>query len=121
VGKRAKKMYRKAKYVETQLRINQSVEGETLEMKVKRIMTNGEPVSDTAPIIYTDRKDGVNPAYNIRTDRFETALEAADLNNKVRIARREGKMKVVVDENVDGVKTIQGTNSDDKTNHAVSE
>ena len=28
------------------------------------------------PLIYTERKTGVNPEYNIRTDRFMIAMEA---------------------------------------------
>ena len=43
-------------------------EREYIEEKVRRITENGEPIKDGAPIIYTERKDGVNPAFNIRTD-----------------------------------------------------
>ena len=32
----------------------------------------------TAPIIYTAKEDGVLPAYNIRTDRFDIAMNAYD-------------------------------------------
>ena len=45
----------------------QTKEGEYIEEKVRRITENNEPIEDGAPIIYTERKDGVNPAYNIRT------------------------------------------------------
>ena len=53
-------------------------EGETIETKVARIVQNKEPITDGAPIISTEKKDGVLPAYNIRTDRFDIALEAMD-------------------------------------------
>ena len=53
-------------------------EGETIETKVARITQNKEPITDSAPIIFTEKKDGVLPAYNIRTDRFDIALEAMD-------------------------------------------
>ena len=36
----------------TKLRINQSVEGETIEMKMRRIVDNKEPITDGAPLIY---------------------------------------------------------------------
>lgn len=62
----------------TLLNINNSTEGETIEMKIERILTLKEPIKDGAPIVYTDRKDGVQPAYDIRTDRFEIAIEAMD-------------------------------------------
>ena len=53
-------------------------EGEYIEEKVRRITENNEPIEDGAPIIYTERKDGVNPAYNIRTDRWEIAQNAME-------------------------------------------
>ena len=54
----------------------ESREGETIEAKVRRIMSNNEPISDQAPLIYTERKDGINPDYDIRSDRFDYALDA---------------------------------------------
>ena len=34
----------------------ETFEGETIETKVNRIVNNGEPIKDGAPIIYTERK-----------------------------------------------------------------
>jgi len=59
-------------------RINNSVEGETIEKKVQRIMNNNEGISDGAPIIYTERNEGVVPEFDIRSDRFDLALDAMD-------------------------------------------
>ena len=53
-------------------------EGESIETKCARILKNKEPITDTAPIIYTAKEDGVLPAYNIRTDRFDIAIDAYD-------------------------------------------
>lgn len=53
-------------------------EGESIETKCARVLENGEPITDTAPIIYTAKEDGVLPAYNIRTDRFDIAMDAYD-------------------------------------------
>ena len=53
------------------------------------IPQNKEPISDGAPIIYTDRKDGVKPEYDIRTDRFELAVEAMNGLHKTHLAKRE--------------------------------
>ena len=44
---------------------------------------------DGAPIIYTERKDGVLPAYDIRTDRWEIAQEAMAKNLKAIDAKRK--------------------------------
>ena len=71
------------------LSINNSLEGESIEAKVCRIVNNGEPISDGAPLIYTERKDGVKEEYNIRTDRFEIALNAMDYVTKSNRAKRK--------------------------------
>lgn len=62
-------------------------EGETLETKIKRIVENNEPITDGAPIIYTNREDGVLPAHNIRTDRWEIAQQAMDAVNQANLAK----------------------------------
>lgn len=53
-------------------------EGESIEEKLRRVLTSKEPIEDTAPLIYTDRKDGIIAAYDHRTDRFELARMAMD-------------------------------------------
>ena len=71
--------------------INETYEGITIETKVNRITQSKEPITDGAPLIYTDRKDGVNPAYDVRTDRFEIALEAFSKIDASRKAKREAR------------------------------
>ena len=41
------------------------VEGERLELKIDRMTQNNEPIGDSAPLIYTPRKDGVIAAYKL--------------------------------------------------------
>lgn len=100
----------------TQFSINTSVEGETIEQKCERIESNKEPITDGAPIIYTERNSGVAPEYNIRTDRFEIALEAMDTVSKAETAKRksytEKKEKSPEGESIQGTEN-QG-NSDSK-------
>lgn len=76
-------------HYKTQIELNDSVEGETIEEKVMRITENNEPITDGAPIIFTDRRDGVLPAYDVRTDRFEIAIEGMDYVAKSNFARRK--------------------------------
>ena len=57
-------------------------------------MNNKEPITDGAPIIYTERKDGVLPEYDIRTDRWDIAIDAMDKVNMDRFAKRENKIDV---------------------------
>lgn len=61
-------------------------EGETIETKCARIMLANEPISETVPLIFTEKKDGILPQYDIRTDRFEIANEAMDAVNRTKVA-----------------------------------
>lgn len=85
-------MYKKQKTVKTSIIVNESIEGETIEQKIERIVNNKEPITDGAPPIYTERKDGVIPAYDIRTDRWELAVDAMDIVDKQNKAKRETKI-----------------------------
>lgn len=60
------------------------VEGERLELKIDRMTQNNEPIGDSAPLIYTPRKDGVIAAYDIRTDKWDIALNAMEKVNQTR-------------------------------------
>ena len=50
----------------SRLKSVEKVEGEHIETKVSRLVQNKEPIKDGAPLIYTEKKDGVIQAYNIR-------------------------------------------------------
>lgn len=69
-------------------------EGESIENKVRRITENNEPITDGAPIIYTSREDGVLPAYNIRTDRWDVAQAAMDAVNQANLAKSKNYGKI---------------------------
>lgn len=89
-------MYKTPKFGQSVIRKYRVTEGETIEMKVERIIQNKEPIKDGAPLIYQERKEGVQPAYNIRTDRMEIALEAMDKHSMAKLAEREAKPGVQV-------------------------
>lgn len=72
----------------------ETFEAETIEEKINRIVNNNEPITDGAPIIYTERKEGVLPEYDIRTDRWDIAINAMDKIHTDRIARRENKAEL---------------------------
>lgn len=92
-------MYKKIKPEPTGFKINNSIEGETIEIKVQRIMNNNDAISDGAPIIYTERKDGVVPEYDIRSDRFEMAIEAMDKLHTDHLAKRMERHTPKIDGN----------------------
>lgn len=75
--------------IRTSIEKNTSIEGETIENKILRIVENKEPITDGAPIIYTDRREGVLAGYNVRTDRFDVALDGMDYVTRSQIAKRD--------------------------------
>ncbi|AXH74907.1 MAG: hypothetical protein [Microviridae sp.] len=101
-------MYKTNILHQSNMHLDNKKEGETIEQKVVRLVQNKEPIKDGVPIIYTDRKEGVNSAYNIRTDRWEIAVDALDRLAKSKEAKRdeiaktaETEMKVVKDNKVE--------------------
>ncbi|AYQ58122.1 hypothetical protein [Microviridae sp.] len=92
---------------------NDSYEGESIEDKVKRLTINNEPIDDGAPLIYTERKEGVKPEYDIRTDRWDVAINAMDVVTKSFNAKRDEKYKEqIAEKNDGGAEPIQGTELD---------
>lgn len=104
-------MYNKNRAAKTSLKVNVTTEGETIEAKIRRIVDNGEPITDGAPLIYTDRADGVLPEYNVRTDRFELAVEAMDGISRNHLAKREARNEKAKDSGNDSA-TAQGGSVD---------
>jgi hypothetical protein len=84
-------MYRKANYHKSSIKSIALIEGEPIEWKIERIMSNNEPIQDGAPEIFTERKEGVISAYNIRTDRWEVACEGMDAVSKSVEAKRDNR------------------------------
>lgn len=64
-------------------------EGQSMEEFLRRAKANKEPIQATAKITYNDRKDGVLPQHDIRTDRFEIALLATDRIHASQAAQRQ--------------------------------
>lgn len=81
---------------------NLTYQADPREVKLRRII-NGES-SDMEdgvfPTIYTEKKDGVQPEFDIRTDRFEVAIDAIDKINQSaadQIAKSKGETEAVKD------------------------
>ena len=79
---------------------NLTYQAEPREVKLRKII-NGETCSmedGVFPTIYTEKKDGVQPEYDIRTDRFEVAIDAMDKINQStanQIAKNKGETESV--------------------------
>lgn len=83
-------MYKKVTRNGSSLQVNNSYEGITVEERIRLMVDNKEPITDSAPLIYTERKDGVRPEFDIRTDRFELAVDKMDAVAKAIRAKRDG-------------------------------
>ena len=71
---------------------NESVEGISIEEKIRVALQDNTPIDGGSPLIYTKRADGVRPEYDIRTDRFDIAIEQA---NKLANAKLLARQKVI--------------------------
>lgn len=89
-------MYKLPKMSASKFNINEGTENaERLETKVKRILTNKEPITDGAPIIHQTRVEGVLPSNDIRADRWDIALEATTASARAEVLQRGVKMDIV--------------------------
>lgn len=82
---------------------------EPREVKLRKIINgeNNNMEDGVFPTIYTEKKDGVQPEFDIRTDRFEIAIDAMDKINQSaanQIAKSKGETEAVKDFGT-GVKT----------------
>lgn len=80
-------MKRKTRFLHVGMFAPMERQGETIETKVARIVENNEPITDGAPIVYTEKKEGVRPEFDIRTDKWEIAQSAMDSVNREKIAK----------------------------------
>lgn len=61
-------------------------EGENILTKIRRILDENEPLTDGAPLIYTPKEDGVRPEFDIRTDKWQIAINAMDRVNAYKLS-----------------------------------
>lgn len=88
---------------------NLTYQAEPREVKLRKIISgeSNNMEDGVFPTIYTEKKDGVLPEYDIRTDRFEVAIDAIDKINQSaaeEIAKNKGETEAVKDFGT-GVKT----------------
>lgn len=66
-------------------------EGQSLEEFLRKAIAGNEPIQATAKLTYNDRKDGVLPQHDIRTDRWELAQEQTTSYHMSRAAMQKGQ------------------------------
>lgn len=86
-------LYIKTKPNKTTINVNKSVEGESIELKIRRITLNREPITDGAELVYTERKNGVDPATDVRTDKWAIAVDAMETVHQTKQGLIKEKMK----------------------------
>ena len=79
---------------------NITYQAEPREVKLRKIISGeaNNMEDGVFPTIYTEKKDGVLPEYDIRTDRFEVAIDAMDkINQSVanQVAKSKGETEAV--------------------------
>lgn len=81
---------------------NLAYQAEPREVKLRKIISGeaNNMEDGVFPTIYTEKRDGVQPEFDIRTDRFEVAIDAMDKINQStanQIAKNKGETEAVKD------------------------
>ena len=84
-------MYKHKISYKTKIKVNESYEAMPLEYEVKKITEEKVPIQSVSPEIFTERKDGVKPEYDIRTDKWLIAELAMEAVSQQQLANRGKK------------------------------
>lgn len=85
---------------------NERTTGETIEEMVRRMVNNGEPIGNPVPLIYTERKDGVLPQYDIRADKYDIAIDSMNHASKAHRTKREERIKTEASDTIAPKETL---------------
>lgn len=80
---------KKVRHITQLTTAEEPVEDKMLEHKLEAMIANEEPIDGTAELIYTKKRDGVLPAYNPRTEKFDNAIEAINNITMAAMAKRK--------------------------------
>lgn len=106
-----KKTYKTKQIKRGTFKCQDNPEGMTIETMVAKFLDNQIDIERSQPLIYTERREGVSAGYDIRTDRFEIALEAMDKSAGSMSAKREDKLRIVKEEDAKG-DSVAGTGNE---------
>lgn len=99
--KRRSGLYPKPSYVRTGLKVRDAKVGETIEQRIRRRLDANEDVEGNdgrAPLLFNENAKEVSPETDIRTDRFEIAIDAMSTNAKRADQAKRAEMSVVKDD-----------------------
>lgn len=80
------------------IRVNKTQEEDGLMWQLRKVKTMGDQGFVTKGVMYSERKDGVLPEYDIRTDKWEIAQAASNSASKSEIARRGSGVEAKTEE-----------------------
>lgn len=80
------------------IKVNNAYTAESLEQEMRVATAGNAPIEMISPQLYTERKDGVLAQYDIRTDRFEVAMNAMDAVSRSHTAKREQRISKLNEE-----------------------
>lgn len=105
-------MYRQKKLSETLLRGEKATSGETIIDKMKRMINNKEPIKgDDAKMIFTAANSGVLPETDIRTNRWELAVEGTKIISDQYRGKQDPEWVKKAAENMKTEQKTESTNS----------
>lgn len=108
-------MYKVPLKTRTSLERNTSVEGETIEQQITRLINDGAPIESEKIPIFTKPSEGVVYGTNIRDDKWEKAIEISDkINTDIDRLRKLKVVKKDEEENKDIIDD-KPNNNDNKT------
>lgn len=72
------------------IQLENTYEAEGLEVKLRKMLENKEPIPEDWVTIYTEKSKGVEPQFNPRTDRWDIAMQTV---GKIRYAENAEQTK----------------------------
>lgn len=88
---------------------NKTHEGKSIEQLLADKVEGEEVSIGGKTLLYTERKDGVLPLTDIRSDRMEIAMEALDSVERSRVAARDKPVTSKKDEKGEGTGKTEGS------------
>lgn len=82
------KNLRKNNYFVSDIETNNGYEGVSIELQTLKAATQNQPIDTSSPLLFTERKDGVLPETDIRTDKWDIACEKMDYVSKMNVLKR---------------------------------
>lgn len=80
--------------------VNNTYEGKSIEQEIAERMEGNNIELGGKALLYTEKKDGVLPETDIRSDKFELAMIAKDKVERMRIVKKDNIGKDVGKDNV---------------------